>query len=191
MTARSPTMVTLHDTQFVECRWWNDGWTMKTVVTRRSLASMIPAPGCCCWLLAWLLMSCTTPHHTYPHHTTPRHTTPRHTTPRHTTSHHTTPRHTYPHHTTPHHTTQHKLQESRRINYCTLRYFEGTESFSFILCLLVKIDIYTLKKKSVNYCSVITGYFSMGSYELLPQQHDSVSQRRICADTCTCCHTEI
>ena len=23
---RSPTMVTLHDTRFVECRWWNDGW---------------------------------------------------------------------------------------------------------------------------------------------------------------------
>ena len=22
---RSPTMVTLHDTGFVECRWWNDG----------------------------------------------------------------------------------------------------------------------------------------------------------------------
>ena len=31
--ARSPTMVTLHDTKFVECRWWNDGWTAKTVVT--------------------------------------------------------------------------------------------------------------------------------------------------------------
>ena len=30
MTARSPTMVTLHDTRFVECRWWNDGWTVKT-----------------------------------------------------------------------------------------------------------------------------------------------------------------
>ena len=27
------TMVTLHDTGFVECRWWNDGWTVKTVVT--------------------------------------------------------------------------------------------------------------------------------------------------------------
>ena len=23
----SPTMVTLHDTGFVECRWWKDGWT--------------------------------------------------------------------------------------------------------------------------------------------------------------------
>ena len=45
MTARSPTMVTLHDTRFVECRWWNDGWTVKTVVTRRSSASMIAAPG--------------------------------------------------------------------------------------------------------------------------------------------------
>ena len=31
---RSPTMVTLHDNRFVECRWWNDGWTVKTVVTR-------------------------------------------------------------------------------------------------------------------------------------------------------------
>ena len=30
---RSPTMVTLHVTRFVECRWWNDGWTVKTVVT--------------------------------------------------------------------------------------------------------------------------------------------------------------
>ena len=38
---RSPTMITLHDTRFVECRWWNDGWT---VVTWRSSASMIPAP---------------------------------------------------------------------------------------------------------------------------------------------------
>ena len=42
---RSPTMVTLHDTGFVECRWWNDGWTVKTVVTWRSSASMIPAPA--------------------------------------------------------------------------------------------------------------------------------------------------
>ena len=38
------TMVTLHDTRFVECRWWNDGWTVKSVVTWRSLDSMIPAP---------------------------------------------------------------------------------------------------------------------------------------------------
>ena len=30
---------------FVECRWWNDGWTVKTVVTWRSSDSMIPAPG--------------------------------------------------------------------------------------------------------------------------------------------------
>ena len=30
---RSSTMVTLHDTRFVKCRWWNDGWTVKTVVT--------------------------------------------------------------------------------------------------------------------------------------------------------------
>ena len=45
VTARSPTMVTLHETRFVECRWWSDGWTVKTVVTWRSLASMIPAPG--------------------------------------------------------------------------------------------------------------------------------------------------
>ena len=38
---RSPTMVTFHDTRFVERRWWN----VKTVVTGRSSASMIPAPG--------------------------------------------------------------------------------------------------------------------------------------------------
>ena len=35
VTARSPTMVTLHDTRFVKCQWWNDGWTVKTVVTWR------------------------------------------------------------------------------------------------------------------------------------------------------------
>ena len=29
----SPTMVTLHDTLFVECRWRNGGWTVKAVVT--------------------------------------------------------------------------------------------------------------------------------------------------------------
>ena len=45
VSACSPTMVTLHGTGFVECRWWNDGWTVKTVVTWRSSASMIPAPG--------------------------------------------------------------------------------------------------------------------------------------------------
>ena len=43
MTARSLTMLTLHDTGFGACRWWNDGWTLKTVVTLRSSASMIPA----------------------------------------------------------------------------------------------------------------------------------------------------
>ena len=36
----SPTMVTFHDSRFVECRCW----TVKTVVTRRSSAYMIPAP---------------------------------------------------------------------------------------------------------------------------------------------------
>ena len=25
VTARTPRMLTLHDTRFVECRWWNDG----------------------------------------------------------------------------------------------------------------------------------------------------------------------
>ena len=45
VTARSPTMVTLHDSRFVKCRWWIDGWTVKTVVTWRSSASLIPAPG--------------------------------------------------------------------------------------------------------------------------------------------------
>ena len=28
---RSLAMETLDDTRFVECRWWNDGWTVKTV----------------------------------------------------------------------------------------------------------------------------------------------------------------
>ena len=45
VTERSPTMVTLHDTRFVKCRWWNDGWSVKTVITWRSSVSMIPAPG--------------------------------------------------------------------------------------------------------------------------------------------------
>ena len=44
VTARSPTLVTFHGTRFVECRWWNDGWTVKTVVTWRSSASMMPIP---------------------------------------------------------------------------------------------------------------------------------------------------
>ena len=44
-----PTMVTLRDTRFVECRWWNDGRTVKTVVTWRSSASMIPAPDVRRW----------------------------------------------------------------------------------------------------------------------------------------------
>ena len=44
MTARLPTMVTLQDTGFVECRWWNDGCTVKTVVTWRSSAFMLSAP---------------------------------------------------------------------------------------------------------------------------------------------------
>ena len=30
---RSTTIVTLHDTRFVESRWWNDGWTVKIIVT--------------------------------------------------------------------------------------------------------------------------------------------------------------
>ena len=41
---RSPTMVTLQDTRFVECRWWKDGWTVKTGVTLRPSTSMITAP---------------------------------------------------------------------------------------------------------------------------------------------------
>ena len=44
VTARSPTTVALRYTRFFECRWWNDSWTVKTVVTWRSLDSMIPAP---------------------------------------------------------------------------------------------------------------------------------------------------
>ena len=52
---RSPMMVTLHDTWFVKCWWWNDSWTVKTVVTWRSSASMIPAPDhpLCPQLLSW------------------------------------------------------------------------------------------------------------------------------------------
>ena len=45
VTARSLTMITLHDTRFVKCQWWNDGWTVKTVVTWQSSASMVLAPG--------------------------------------------------------------------------------------------------------------------------------------------------
>ena len=48
---RSPTMVMLHDTRFVECRWWNDGWSVKTVVTWRSSASTIPTLVSTCLVL--------------------------------------------------------------------------------------------------------------------------------------------
>ena len=43
-------MVTLHDTWFVKCRFWNDGWTVNTVVTWRSSASMIRAPELCSFM---------------------------------------------------------------------------------------------------------------------------------------------
>ena len=46
----SPTMVTLHDTRFVEYRWRYDGWIVKTVVTQRSSAYMIPAPDFMKWI---------------------------------------------------------------------------------------------------------------------------------------------
>ena len=88
-----------------------------------------------------------TPHHTAPHRTAPHHTTPHATTPHHTTPHHTTPHRTAPHHTTSHHTTtQHtncspEPQGPCNINFFNLIYFERSESSSFILCLLVKIDI--------------------------------------------------
>ena len=36
VTACSLSMVTLPDTRFVECRWWNDDWTVKTVVNWQS-----------------------------------------------------------------------------------------------------------------------------------------------------------
>ena len=55
-------------------------------------------------------------------------------------------------------------------------------SFSFIPCLLVKIDIQELK--SVNYCSALAGlelelwYFSLGRQELTCQQHACASQER-------------
>ena len=32
---RSPTIITLHDTGFVECRWWNDSWTVKLTLDGR------------------------------------------------------------------------------------------------------------------------------------------------------------
>ena len=43
MTTRLPKMVMFHDTRFVECRWWNDGWTVKTVVTGGSSAPGVSA----------------------------------------------------------------------------------------------------------------------------------------------------
>ena len=44
--------------------------------------------------------------------------------------------------TTPHHTNcSPEPQDPCSINYLNLRYFERSESFCFILCLLVKIDI--------------------------------------------------
>ena len=45
VTAPALTMVTLHDTWFVECQRRNDNWTVKTVVTWQPSASMIPASG--------------------------------------------------------------------------------------------------------------------------------------------------
>ena len=50
--------------------------------------------------------------------------------------------------TVQYHTTQtaaKKRQDPCNINDFNLRYFEGSESFSFILCLLVKTDIQELK----------------------------------------------
>ena len=45
VTAHSPMMVTLRDTQFVEGWRWNDGRTVKTVIAWWSSTSMIPVPG--------------------------------------------------------------------------------------------------------------------------------------------------
>ena len=45
---RLPKLVTLHDTQFVECRRCNDRCTVKTIITWQSSASMIPVPGHWC-----------------------------------------------------------------------------------------------------------------------------------------------
>ena len=53
-----------------------------------------------------------------------------------------------------HHTTPHKTVAPIRKIHAALRYSEVSESFSFILCLLVKTDIQELK---VSYCSAITG----------------------------------
>ena len=45
VNANPLTILTLHVTPFVKGRWKNDVWTVKTVVTWRSSASMILAPG--------------------------------------------------------------------------------------------------------------------------------------------------
>ena len=81
LTSLLPTMVTLHDTRFVECRWWNDGWTVKTVVTWQSSASMIPAPGvevCIIFVLKTLIMWDSSKPSLY-HVSTSRQTAPEHT----------------------------------------------------------------------------------------------------------------
>ena len=53
---RSPTMVTLHDTGFVECRWWNDGWTVKTVVGLRDTGPWSWSRFVSLFLLLFLLL---------------------------------------------------------------------------------------------------------------------------------------
>ena len=45
VTARSPTMVALHGTRFVECRWWNDGLTV-VILTIVGLRDTGPWFGC-------------------------------------------------------------------------------------------------------------------------------------------------
>ena len=56
MTARLATVVTLHDTRFIDCRWWNDGWTENcrhlTVVSLRYTGSWSYwVVAVVCWLL--------------------------------------------------------------------------------------------------------------------------------------------
>ena len=46
-------MGTLHDARFVMCRLWNDDWTIKTVITWWSSASIIPAPSGWTPLFSW------------------------------------------------------------------------------------------------------------------------------------------
>ena len=76
--------------------------------------------------------------------------------------HHTTLHHTTQHHATPHHTNcSPEPQDPCTTNY--LRYFEGSQSFTSILCLLVKIDMYKLKIRLQQDWGWNFNVFSIGS----------------------------